>query len=153
LKPELAAEFVLIDVDSNNYFKGIPFKKVLRLPFTERLKMLELLQLSDLLLLPSSAESFGVLIVEAQLLGVPVWVQQNTACAEVAGDEITSFQFSGTNLHNSLDKILTKVLDSDTSVLEISRNAKMRATSLYDVNNYIHKMSTFYENIKSEFGK
>jgi hypothetical protein len=52
-----------------------------------------------------------------------------------------------------LDKILTKVLDSDTSVLEISRNAKMRATSLYDVNNYIHKMSTFYENIKSEFGK
>jgi glycosyltransferase involved in cell wall biosynthesis len=141
---EITRELVLIDVDSAGFFSDLGFKKYIQFSWIERSRLIDLIRLSDAVIVPSSAETFGVLVVEAQLCGKPVLVQANTACEEVAGGRETSFSFSGSNLQSQVTNFLTAILLGENEISEIAHRGRLRAEIEYSPNLYVERMSDLY---------
>lgn len=63
-----------------------PRNKVIRLPWCDRLSLLRALKEAKALLFPSLAEGFGLPIIEAMALDVPVLTSHGGVTEEIAGD-------------------------------------------------------------------
>lgn len=59
---------------------------VIRIPYLDRLSQLAILSQAKFLCFPSLAEGFGLPILEAMQLGVPVITSNHTGCGEIAGE-------------------------------------------------------------------
>ena len=141
----LTQKFTLIDIDSAGYFNDLGFKKYLQMSWIDRSRVIDLIRMSDAVIVPSSAETFGVLVVEAQLCGKPVLVQANTACSEVAGGDETSFSFHGSNFQSQVELFLNAILVGEKEMTETARRGQLRAEIEYNPNLYVERMFNLYK--------
>jgi glycosyltransferase involved in cell wall biosynthesis len=144
---EISQNLVLIDIDSSGFFEGVALKKLINTGWLNRVEVMDLIRASNAVIVPSSAETFGVLVAEAQLCGTPVLVQDLTACAEVAGTENTSFRFSGVRMDHEVTNFITLLLDRDKIVDETSENGRLWALQKYSPEIFVKEMSRFYQDV------
>jgi len=149
--PELAKRMVLIDVDSGNFFDDVPLKRYLKFSWLPRSEMLDLLRASDVVIVPSSGETFGVLVVEAQLCKIPVIVQAGTACNEVAGGTGSAFNFNGFNAVSELRELLSSLIDQDTIFTLVGENGFENASDRFSVSRYVRDMGALYNGLIPKF--
>ena len=150
---QVTQNLTIIDIDSSGIFDNLPLRKLINFKWIPREFVLDLIRASDGVIIPSSAETFGVLVVEAQLCGVPVLVQKSTACEEVAGTENSSFLFSGSSMESDVIKFLNLLLDRDEIVLDIAKNGENWAKRSYHPNTFVKEMSNFYKKVLADYSR
>jgi glycosyltransferase involved in cell wall biosynthesis len=149
--PKIAGEFHLIDFDSSGLFRNIKFASLREYNWIDKEIVFELLKISDLFVLPSSAETFGVLGVEAQLSGIPVLYQLGTACEEVLGGTETAIAFNGFNAINEIASYLEKLLDQPDYFIKIGDQGRTYAQEKFSPDIYINKMINTYSFLQESF--
>lgn len=148
---ETSKNLVLIDIDSQNAFESVELKMLINLEWQNRSTVMDLIRSSNAVIIPSSAETFGVLVAEAQLCGVPVLVQKNTSCEEVAGNHETSFSFSGASMDSEVIQFIKLLLDRDKTVSQIAENGRQWAIEKYNPELYVMRMSNFYKDVIEQY--
>lgn len=146
-RPDLAKRIVLIDIDSGNFFEKVPLKKYLKFSWLPRSRVLELVRASNVVIVPSSGETFGVLVAEAQLCKIPVIVQSGTACDEVAGGTGFAFNFNGFNAVSELSDLLTSLVDHDDIFREVGANGFRNASDRFSVTRFVREMGGLYNDL------
>ena len=101
----------------------------------------KILSFTDLFLLPSETESFGLAALEAMAWGVPVISSNTGGLPEVNFDGISGFLSDvGNTLEMSQNAI--KILENEDTLLEFKNNATSTAKQ-FDIKNVV----TLYENL------
>ncbi|GBQ39868.1 glycosyl transferase family 1 [Komagataeibacter saccharivorans] len=72
--------------DQPDFTPRTPRQQIIRIPWCSRESLLRTLRDAHALLFPSLAEGFGLPIIEAMALGVPVLTSRGGATGEIAGD-------------------------------------------------------------------
>ena len=96
---------------------------------------------SDLFLLPSETESFGLAALEAMSCGVPVISSNSGGLPEVNRDGITGY-LSNVGDIESMSKNAISILSNNAKLFEFKQNALNEATK-YDIKNIL----PIYENL------
>jgi glycosyltransferase involved in cell wall biosynthesis len=149
ISTELNPNLHLLDIESAGLFRKFNFASLSEYTWISHQHLCELIKLSDLVILPSAAETFGVLGVESQLLGTPVLYQRGTASEEVLGGEDYALSFSGISAERDIREILSNLLESPKRFKDMAKAAKIRAESLYSVERYLKQISDLYSELKS----
>ena len=100
---------------------------------------------SDVFVLPSYSENFGVAIIEAMACGVPVVVSDKVGIVE----EINKYNAGiivKTNINDLYNSIKEVVLNPDKSK-KMTLNAKKMVYELFDINNIADKMIEMYKEV------
>ena len=103
------------------------------------------IQISDLVVVPSIVEGFGLIILESMLCKVPVLASNAGAIPEIIKDKYNGYLFQSGNkqsLIDSLDYIINQK-DSET----ILTNAYNIVTDRYNIKNVAGKYISFYKHI------
>jgi glycosyltransferase involved in cell wall biosynthesis len=101
----------------------------------------KILSFTDLFLLPSETESFGLAALEAMAWGVPVISSNTGGLPEVNFDGISGYLSEVGNTEEMAQNAI-KILDNEKTLLEFKLNASKTATQ-FD----IKKIVTLYENL------
>ena len=101
----------------------------------------KILSFTDLFLLPSETESFGLAALEAMAWGVPVISSNTGGLPEVNFDGISGYLSEVGNTEEMAQNAI-KILDNEKTLLEFKSNASKTATQ-FD----IKKIVTLYENL------
>ncbi|MFA6571677.1 MAG: N-acetyl-alpha-D-glucosaminyl L-malate synthase BshA, partial [Bacteroidota bacterium] len=107
--------------------------------------LVELLSISDIFLLPSQSESFGLSALEAMSCGVPVIASNIGGIPEVVSHNETGF-LSELGDVQRMAKYALELLDKDKKWLVFSENSRQRAVKLFDSSIVVPK----YENIYNQ---
>ena len=115
-----------MNTEYKNYFTEIQFKKdVIWLENCERNKLLEILQNAIAFVYPSLFEGFGIPIIEAMSVGVPVITSNTSAMTEIAGN--AALLVNPTNTNEIADAMQLIITDE---VLRIGLIEKGRANAV-----------------------
>jgi glycosyltransferase involved in cell wall biosynthesis len=101
---------------------------------------------TDIFLMPSIAESFGMMAVEAMACGTPVIVFENTALQEVVQAPRAGIAVPYKNAKALTEAIANLLQDSDLRK-QLSKSALELVRSKYDIKFYIDRHISLYENI------
>jgi N-acetyl-alpha-D-glucosaminyl L-malate synthase BshA len=101
----------------------------------------KILSFTDLFLLPSETESFGLAALEAMAWGVPVISSNTGGLPEVNFDGISGYLSDVGNTQEMAQNAI-KILENDNSLLEFKNNATITAKK-FDIENIV----TLYENL------
>ncbi len=101
----------------------------------------KILCFSDLFLLPSEKESFGLAALEAMVNGVPVISSNSGGLPEVNKDGISGFLSDVGDIEEMASNAI-KILENDTTLEKFKLNAREQAT-IFD----IHKIVPIYEKL------
>ena len=111
----------------------------------------KILELSDLFLLPSSQESFGLAALEAMAAYTPIVSSNAGGIPEVNIDGETGFLANVGDVDKmSADAI--KILSDENLLQRIKENAKKQAIR-FDIKNIIPQYETMYEQVLVDFNK
>lgn len=115
--------------------------------YLPREKILKLIASSDcLVLIPSKAEGYGLVVLEAASFGVPAIVSSIYALPEIVVNRTTGFVIkpnSTAELKNALEKLIKdKVLTK-----KMGREAKLRFGQLFEISKTKKKLKAIYEKI------
>lgn len=111
----------------------------------------KILELSDLFLLPSSQESFGLAALEAMAAYTPIVSSNAGGIPEVNIDGETGFLANV----GDVDKMSTdaiKILSDENLLQRMKENAKKQAIR-FDIKNIIPQYETMYEQVLVDFNK
>jgi L-malate glycosyltransferase len=106
----------------------------------------ELMSCSDLLLLPSSNESFGLVALEAMASEVPVLVSKVGGLPEVLEDGLDGFLVEPENIEEMGRKAL-EILSDEGRRREMGRHARQTARARFCSKRIIPQYEMFYERI------
>jgi glycosyltransferase involved in cell wall biosynthesis len=121
----------------------------IELPWTNDTKNLALFyEASDLFAMPSSAESFGMMALEAMSSGVPVITVGNTATSEVAA--LPELEVDINDLVGQLANRITWAIDNKSKLRELSVRASARAESNFSLEKYLGELKSMYEQVISD---
>lgn len=143
-KLNVQEKITLIAVEQRNMLNGLKNKYKIKdfgwLNNDE--KLAKLYQASDLFLMPSEQEDFGLMAIEAMSCNTPVLALQGTAVEKVVNAPENSFCTTKENFKEDLERILNnkKVLQ------EKGKKALEFAQSHYNLTNYINGMIDIYKN-------
>ena len=104
----------------------------------------KILSFTDLFLLPSETESFGLAALEAMAWGVPVISSNTGGLSEVNFDGISGYLSDVGNTEEMAQNAI-KILENERSLLEFKNNASTTAKQ-FDIKNIV----TLYENLYKE---
>ena len=104
----------------------------------------KILSFTDLFLLPSETESFGLAALEAMAIGVPVISSNTGGLPEVNFDGISGYLSNVGDTHEMAQNAI-KILENEETLLEFKSNAKTIAKK-FDIKNVV----TLYENLYKE---
>jgi len=105
----------------------------------------EVLKLTDLFLLPSESESFGLVALEAMSFGVPVLTTASGGITELVLDKKNGYVCKVADIQDMSAKSI-KLLSDITALKEMSLNAYETA-KLYDVNKILPMYEDCYMNL------
>ena len=108
----------------------------------------KILCFSDMFLLPSERESFGLAALEAMLHGVPV-ISSNSGGIPEVNEQGYSGYLSNVGDIEEMAKNAISILKSDKKLLKFKQNAKIQA-SKFDVKNIVPQYESIYENVLTE---
>ena len=115
-----------MNAELKNYLTEMQFKKdVIWLENCERNKLLEILQNAIAFVYPSLFEGFGIPIIEAMSVGVPVITSNTSAMTEIAGN--AALLVNPTNTNEIADAMQLIITDE---VLRIGLIEKGRANAV-----------------------
>ena len=100
---------------------------------------------ADVFAMPSSAESFGMMALEAMSSGVPVLTVSNTATSEVVRCPELEIEIS--NLVGGLAEKLTWAFDNKLKIQEIGIRARSRAEEDFSLKTYLQSLRLMYEQV------
>lgn len=104
----------------------------------------KILSFTDLFLLPSETESFGLAALEAMAWGVPVISSNTGGLPEVNYEGISGYLSDVGNTHEMAQNAI-KILENETTLLEFKSNATAIAIQ-FDIKNIV----SLYENLYKE---
>ncbi|WP_243831577.1 glycosyltransferase family 4 protein [Parasaccharibacter apium] len=108
--------------DRPNCTPRSPSSRIIRLPWSNRLSLLRTLKEAKGLLFPSLAEGFGLPIIEAMSLGVPVLTSRGGATEEIAGNAALLCNATDTaNLASTIAQLDSLPLAHRTSIIKYGR--------------------------------
>ncbi|MDF7673253.1 glycosyltransferase family 1 protein [Acetobacteraceae bacterium ESL0709] len=119
-----------------------PTSHIIRLPWSERLSLLRTLSEAKALLFPSLAEGFGLPIIEAMSLGVPVLTSQEGVTKEIAGD--AAFLCDP----NDLSSLTAAIIQLDKLSPQARTNrilAGEKRAIEFNTENYSQRLRKFYD--------
>lgn len=105
----------------------------------------ELLAISDLFILPSENESFGLSALEAMACELPVLSTNIGGLPEVNVNGETGFLFDVGDVEGFAEKAI-ELLTNEELFSHMSQNAKERA-NLFDINKIVQQYESYYEEI------
>lgn len=138
---EIVTEFLEINPDLIDRIRLLGKKK----------DLYKILELSDLFLLPSSQESFGLAALEAMAAYTPIVSSNAGGIPEVNIDGETGFLANVGDVDKmSADAI--KILSDENLLQRMKENAKKQAIR-FDIKNIIPQYETMYEQVLVDFNK
>jgi glycosyltransferase involved in cell wall biosynthesis len=121
----------------------------IELPWTNDLNNLgTFYQASDLFAMPSSAESFGMMALEAMSSGVPVITVGKTAASEVA--ECPELEVYLDDLVGQIANRITWAIDNKAQLKELGVRARSRAVVKFSLGDYLGNLKNMYEQVDSD---
>ncbi|MFW6130571.1 MAG: glycosyltransferase family 4 protein, partial [Atribacterota bacterium] len=101
--------------------------------------------LSDLVVIPSLSESFGLVALEAQAMGVPVICSEIPAFKEILSNKKNALFFESQNEKDLTDKI-KKIYSEEKLSKKLIRNG-LENVKNYDLETYINNLTEVYKKI------
>ncbi|SJZ42250.1 N-acetyl-alpha-D-glucosaminyl L-malate synthase BshA [Selenihalanaerobacter shriftii] len=111
--------------------------------------IVELLSISDLFLLPSKKESFGLVAIEAMACEVPVIASNTGGIPEVIIDGVTGFLAEPGNVKEMADKGI-RLLQNEEMYYEFSQNARHRAVTRFSAERIVDEYEEYYYELLNE---
>ncbi|MGE5400170.1 MAG: N-acetyl-alpha-D-glucosaminyl L-malate synthase BshA [Ignavibacteriales bacterium] len=108
--------------------------------------LVEILSASDLFLLPSQSESFGLSALEAMSCGVPVISTSVGGLPELINHNETGFIAEIGDVER-MAKYAIDLLTNDRKYEEFSRNSRDRAVNDFDINKIVPQYEQYYEEL------
>jgi len=105
----------------------------------------KILSFTDLFLLPSETESFGLAALEAMAWGVPVISSNTGGLPEVNFDGISGY-LSDVGNTQEMSQNAIKILENESTLLEFKNNATTTAKQ-FDIKNIVSLYENLYKNI------
>lgn len=112
----------------------------------KQVNIVELLQSSDILLLPSQLESFGLSALEAMSCGVPVVASNIGGIPELVLHNETGFLAEVGNIEKMAEYCLN-ILTNPNLKTYISKNARKRAQNFFDASKIVPQYENLYKKI------
>lgn len=94
--------------------------------------------------MPSTAESFGVMGIEALASGIPLITRENTAVADITGKGETSLLFKDVN---GIRKHLEELILSEEYYKKISDKSRELAIKEFSEELYHQRLVDFYDSL------
>jgi glycosyltransferase involved in cell wall biosynthesis len=113
--------------------------------------MEDILAISDLFLLPSEYESFGLVALEAMAAEVPVISTNVGGLPEINIEGVTGF-LSNTGDIDEMSENIIKVLSDGPGFEAMKKNAHAQAQK-FDIDNIVPEYEQLYEKVLKENGK
>ena len=114
-------------------------------------EMEEILAISDLFLLPSEYESFGLVALEAMAGEVPVISTNVGGLPEINIDGVTGF-LSDVGDIEDMSKNIIKILSDDKAFAKMKKNALEQAMK-FDIHNIVPQYEELYKKVLAEVGE
>jgi len=99
----------------------------------------------DILVIPSEHESFGLVAVEAQCMGIPVIASNVPGLNEVVIENVSGLQFENKNEKNLAEQI--NHLIEDENLRKTIAQKGMEFAFQFDIGSYYYKMQESYKNL------
>ena len=141
----LSIEWVFVgsNDDALDCINGLPNSR--HIPYLEHDELVREFHASDVFILPSYLDSWGMVVIEAMACGLPVIVTENTGAKDAVTDD------SGFIIPiNDEDALMDKVLyfyDNRTEIERMGKNAA-EVVQKYTWENYYKQVNEFIETIK-----
>lgn len=101
---------------------------------------------SDIFLMPSTAEAFGVMAIEAMASSIPVIVMEGTALPDVVNAPQCGIVFSKNNVGDFVSKVEWLINNAEER-LNRGKLCRVLAEERYDENQYFDAMLDLYKDI------
>ncbi|HUF11428.1 MAG TPA: N-acetyl-alpha-D-glucosaminyl L-malate synthase BshA [Rhodothermales bacterium] len=106
----------------------------------------EILSISDVMLMPSGSESFGLAALEGMSCGVPVVSSDIGGLPELNVDGLTGFLCPLDDLECFVDKSV-RLLSDENLRLEMSKASRDRAVEEFDIGRIVPQYESYYEEV------
>jgi len=112
---------------------------------TAQQEIIKLIQICDVVLIPSLAESFSMLTLESMSCGLPVITLKDSAAYEVAGED-SNMAFSKVSAVLDILMIIQRLKSNAQYITEVGQKNRARAIDKFSKEQYVEKLSNLYRN-------
>jgi glycosyltransferase involved in cell wall biosynthesis len=123
----------------SEYFKLLGFRR----------DIAEILKLCNAFLFTSEGEGFGIVLLEAMAMGVPVFAMNSGAVPEILTHEKTGILFNTTDPVSIAEQII-KVIKNGQLMDEISKKGMKEVHDNYSIEVCVKRMEAVYEKVLSQ---
>ncbi len=102
-----------------------------------------MLSAMDILAFPSHNESFGITLLEAMAIEIPVAASNNAGIPDIVVDGVTGLLVPPKN-SSELSKALLKLIENPSLRKKLSEAAKKRVIENFDIKIIVTKLLNFY---------
>ncbi len=134
--PRNAAELILVTRANVPETPGV---RVIQNLFPNSPELIALYQDSDIFVLPSKAEAFGIAVVEASAAGLPVVTSSGGGLKDIVVDHQTGFTVQPGN-RDELKSALNILLENENLRLSFGQAARSRAEQYFDAKKNAHRI-------------